>query len=664
MLSVATLFLFGSQRIGQSCADAFVVSSQRHSWQQNPSRIPRAAKLQNPWKANDASLLHRIYKKDRVPNDIDYILIGSGIGSLWLAACLAKFNLTSLVLEQHTIAGGLQHTFTRKGYEFVPGLHYIANLELCRPLYEMVADPDMNITYQQAGNSVPADNHELSSHDLRIGNLPIMHVREGIDNVREELVRVFPNERDAIDKFLLLMERAKWQAGQFATFRIFPPWLQFLMSQIMCSSYIKYASMTTEEALSKLTNDGRLKTVLSAFGGDLGESLKDGSFVMQAAVLGHVVEGCHYPEGGPIQFARGLIPPIRKVGGDVLVKARVDEILIENGRATGVRLANGDEIRSNKGVVSDAGMWSTLSKLLPQEIVDGPLADLKEHVKLSSGGISHVFAFVGFNATNEELGLRSSSFYYIPCNVSTDMDASEIQDFYRDTLLDPNVEDVSAGIVFASAKDPHYSNVVMPGKSTAIIFSEAKGDDFLRLFNEQDASAALRKGIGEGHQKRPETYEEAKALVQEKMLRSLLINFPHLEPYIDVVEIGTPVTMADYTLRTETLGLRHTPQRMTDMKLRPDCRRLPGLYFTGQDVSFAGWAGALSGAMVTAQKLLGYTLFDFMNKRTLMRDLGAGDVEDMIQLKVKEGTPASPIETMGEIFENAVRHVKTRLLSS
>lgn len=619
-----------------------------------------ASTIKNPWKVNDASLLHRAYRKDRVPEDIDYIIIGSGIGGLWLAACLAKFNLTCLVLEQHYIAGGLQHTFTRKGYEFVPGLHYIANLELCQPLYEMVADPNMNITYKQAGNSVPADEHQLSSHDLRIGDLPIMHVREGIENVREELVRVFPEEREAIEEFLLLMESAKWPAGQFATFRIFPEFLQFIMSQTVCSSYIKYASMTTEEALSKLTNDGRLKTVLSAFGGDLGESIDEGSFVMQAAVLGHVVEGCHYPEGGPIQFARGLIPPIRKIGGEVLVKARVEEILIENGRATGVRLANGDEIRSKKGVVSDAGMKSTLSKLLPKDVVEGPLADLNEHVRKSSGGISHVFTFVGFNATNEELGLRSSSFYYIPCNVSRDMNATEIQEFYRSTLLDPAVKDVSAGIVFASAKDPHYSEVVMPGRSTAIIFSEAREEDFLGLFDEEDASAALRKGIGEGHQKRPKNYEEAKTLIKEKMIRSLLLNFPHLEPYIDVVEVGTPVTMADYTLRTETLGLRHTPQRMCDMKLRPDCK-VPGLYFTGQDVSFSGWAGALSGAMVTAQKLLGYTLFDFMKKKTLMRDLGAAEVEDMIQHKVETGTPSSPLEVVSDIFGNAVRHMKQKL---
>lgn len=200
LLSAVVLHSYRSDRGIRSYANAFVVrvGTRRPSSRTSSFESLAAATAQNPWKANDASLLHRVYKPDRVPDDIDYIIIGSGIGGLWLAACLAKFNLKSLVLEQHYIAGGLQHTFTRKGYEFVPGLHYIANLELCQPLYEMVADPSMNITYLQAGNSVPADEHQLSSHDLRIGDLPIMHVREGIDNVRDELTKHFPEERQAI----------------------------------------------------------------------------------------------------------------------------------------------------------------------------------------------------------------------------------------------------------------------------------------------------------------------------------------------------------------------------------------------------------------------------------------------------------------------------------
>ena len=54
----------------------------------------------------------------------------------------------------------------------------------------------------------------------------------------------------------------------------------------------EYASMITEEELSNLTDDGRLKTALYAFGGDLGETINEGPFAMQSAVLSHAIEEC------------------------------------------------------------------------------------------------------------------------------------------------------------------------------------------------------------------------------------------------------------------------------------------------------------------------------------------------------------------------------------
>lgn len=234
-------------------------------------------------------------------------------------------------------------------------------------------------------------------------------------------------------------------------------------------------------------------------------------------------------------------------------------------------------------------MRSTL-KLLPSEVTSGPLlSKMKKSVEHSSGGISHVFTFVGLNASYEELGLKSSSFYYIPWNVTNEnMDATEIQDFYRDTLLDPTIMDVSAGIVFASAKDPTYSNITMPNKSTVIIFSEARDKDFLQFTDLADEGETNHNHLTKStylHGARTEEYQKAKDLIEKKMMRSLLLNFPHLEPYVDVIEVGTPLTLFDYTRRTETLGLRHTPERMVDMNLRPYCPELPGLYFTGQDVA-------------------------------------------------------------------------------
>ena len=56
----------------------------------------------------------------------DAIVVGSGIGGLGVASLLgAKLGKRVLVLERHYTAGGFTHTFTRPGFEWDVGVHYI-----------------------------------------------------------------------------------------------------------------------------------------------------------------------------------------------------------------------------------------------------------------------------------------------------------------------------------------------------------------------------------------------------------------------------------------------------------------------------------------------------------------------------------------------------------
>jgi hypothetical protein len=197
----------------------------------------------------------------------------------------------------------------------------------------------------------------------------------------------------------------------------------------------------------------------------------------------------------------------------------------------------------------------------------------------------------------------------------------------------------------------------MPGRTTVIIFSEAKTEDFDKFVEQATYFKGAAPHAGKARPVREAEYEAAKKLVEQKMMRGLLQCFPHLEPHVEVVEIGTPLTLLDYTHRMVTLGLRHNPRRLTSQIIRPDCA-IPGLYFTGQDVCFAGWAGAMTGALVTAEVLLGYNLFSLLSGKTLMRDLGAGDAEDFVREKMQKASKTKPLEVVAEIFENAIRHIQ------
>ncbi len=51
-----------------------------------------------------------------------------------------------------------------------------------------------------------------------------------------------------------------------------------------------------------------------------------------------------------------------------MMNAHVDEVMIEGGRATGVKLRGGSIVRASKSVVSNASMWDT-QRLLPNNVI-------------------------------------------------------------------------------------------------------------------------------------------------------------------------------------------------------------------------------------------------------------------------------------------------------
>ena len=58
-------------------------------------------------------------------NEWDVIVIGSGMGGMVTAAALSRLGHKVLMLEQYKTLGGQTHSFSREGFSWDAGLHYL-----------------------------------------------------------------------------------------------------------------------------------------------------------------------------------------------------------------------------------------------------------------------------------------------------------------------------------------------------------------------------------------------------------------------------------------------------------------------------------------------------------------------------------------------------------
>ena len=205
--------------------------------------------------------------------------------------------------------------------------------------------------------------------------------------------------------------------------------------------------------------------------GDYGLPPARSSFAIHAQVARHYMWGACYPVGGSSAFARSMAPLIESTGGAVIYQAEVDEILVEGGRATGVRLADGHRFTAPT-VISDAGLHNTYLRLLPAETAArSDLATTASRVRPST---AHLCLYAGFRKTAAELGLERTNLWLYP---GPDHD-DNVERFVADTSQPLPVVYAS----FPSAKDPTFEERC-PGRATLELITLASFDEFKPWMN-------------------------------------------------------------------------------------------------------------------------------------------------------------------------------------
>jgi len=262
--------------------------------------------------------------------DWQLIIIGGGLSGLAAGIRAARFGLKTLIIEQHSLPGGLNSYYYRQGHLLETGLHAMTNFAPpgvkhapLNRLFRQLQLPRRDfITHEQLESEIAFPGLSLRfSNDL---NLLIEEVAAHFPGAADRF-RALIKEVDAYDPFA---ERPWQSARAFLRGRLAEP----LLEDMLLLPLMVYGNAEEDDM-------------------DLGQFA-----IMFRAVF---LEGFFRPAGTIKDMLELLLAQYKAFGGEIRFRAPVAQILSEgDDRVRGIRLQNGEELTA-EAMLSTAGIPGT-----------------------------------------------------------------------------------------------------------------------------------------------------------------------------------------------------------------------------------------------------------------------------------------------------------------
>ena len=299
---------------------------------------------------------------------LDVIIIGSGIGGLTAAALLARYGKRVLLCESHAIAGGAAHSFSRQGFEFDSGPSFYCGLGDQRPSLNPLRQ-----VLDALGESLQVVPYDPMGHyHFPEGTFPVY---SDASRYREAVAQITPTgarELERFEKRLLSLYdclkdvpvialRADWQLIPVLVGRYLPSLLKILPQ-------LGIIQGSVGDVVEKEVHEPWVRRLIDLECFLLSGLKAHGTIAPEVAfMLGERSRaGVEYPVGGSGAIVDALVRGLKRWGGELQLNAHVEQILVESGRVTGVRLRKGEVLKAPV-VISNATIWDTYTKLLPKE---------------------------------------------------------------------------------------------------------------------------------------------------------------------------------------------------------------------------------------------------------------------------------------------------------
>ncbi|MFO0663945.1 MAG: phytoene desaturase [Polyangiaceae bacterium] len=282
------------------------------------------------------------------------IVIGSGFGGLAAAVRLGARGWRVTILEHHDQPGGRARVFREGGFVFDAGPTVITAPFMFEDLWALCGrklsdDVDLRPVFP----FYRIRFHDGTSFDYS-GDPAKM---------REEVRKLAPSDLEGYEAFLTMSERIFNIGFEQLAHVPFGSWKS--MARIVPDMMQLQSYRSVYGLVAKYVKSDKLRQILSFHPLLVGGNPFRTTSIY--SLIPHLERkwGVHFPIGGTGALVQGLLRLIEGQGGSIRYESTVDEILVDAGRATGVRLRSGELLHADI-VVSNADSAATYRRLLPK----------------------------------------------------------------------------------------------------------------------------------------------------------------------------------------------------------------------------------------------------------------------------------------------------------
>lgn len=475
------------------------------------------------------------------------IIIGAGLTGLSAGIHLQKKGINTEVFEISGSAGGVCIAWERQGFRFDSCIHWMVGT---------APDNSFNDLYREV-DALTADSEIYNEESLKyetdgkVTEIPLRY-----PEFKEFLLKVSPQDSRQIQDFCRELEKimaSKMPASSPSSFlsvlRILKESMPFL------NMVRKYSGMTTGEFSERFSSPA-LKSILSML---MPASYSAAAlFMMLTTRLGG---NAGYPLGGAYEVVGRMVKKYTALGGVIHYNSRVDEIIIENDRAAGVR-SKGNTYTAD-AVIAACDMHDTLKNMLGGRYPHKQLDKM-----LDSSELFDPICYVSYGL-DRRFGIPSSLILHCPEGVDAAPDYREEYIFVR-------------SFEFDSSSAPE-------GCSSIMVMINSRLDSWQTLRKEN-----------------MEQYRAMKQKLADEVTSILDRKYPGFRESIRVQDVSTPATYLRYTnvYKGSWEGFAPTPAALR-ANIKKSVDGIKGLYLAGQwTTPGGGLCTAVQSGKATAEAII------------------------------------------------------------